>query len=229
MAERQEGGIALLGGTGDQGLGLAFRFAAAGRSIWIGSRRLDRAKTAAEQVRERVPDARVEGLENVEAVRAVPGGLVILSVPFEHVASTVKTIREDLVPGTVLVSMAVPLATAIGDVAGRVLGVAQGSCAELTRSLVSDGVDVVSAFQNVSAHRLLDLAQPVECDVIVSGPKAPRQRVMELCTDIPGVRAVNGGPLSNARYVEELTALLIGFNVRYRVPDGVGIRITHLP
>ena len=106
---------------------------------------------------------------------------------------------------------------------------AQGSAAELTRTLVPEGVDVVSAFQNVSAHRLIELEHPVECDVIVSAPKAPRQRIMELCADIPGVRAVDGGPLSNARYVEELTALLIGFNVRYKVREGVGIRITHLP
>jgi NADPH-dependent F420 reductase len=216
VVERQGAGIALLGGTGDQGLGLALRFAAAGRLIWIGSRKLE-------------PDARVEGLENAEAVRAVPGGVVILSVPFENVVSTVKTVREGLAPDTVVVSMAVPLAVAIGDVASRVLGVAQGSAAELTRTLVPDGIEVVSAFQNVSAHRLMDLDHPVECDVIVSGPKAPRQRVMELCADIPGVRAVDGGPLSNARYVEELTALLIGFNVRYRVREGVGIRITHLP
>jgi NADPH-dependent F420 reductase len=145
------------------------------------------------------------------------------------VVSTVKTVREGLAPDTVVVSMAVPLAVAIGDVASRVLGVAQGSAAELTRTLVPDGIEVVSAFQNVSAHRLMDLDHPVECDVIVSGPKAPRQRIMELCADIPGVRAVDGGPLSNARYVEELTALLIGFNVRYRVREGVGIRITHLP
>lgn len=228
MTKPEEMRIALLGGTGEQGLGLAFRFAAAGRSVWIGSRRLDRAKAAMETVRERIPEASVEGLENADAVRAVSGGVVILSVPFEHVVSTVKGIRDGLTPGTVVVSMAVPLATAIGDVAGRVLGVAQGSCAELTRALVPDGVEVVSAFQNVSAHRLLDLDHPVECDVIISGPKAGRQRVMGLCADIPGSRAVDGGPLANARYVEELTALLIGVNVRHKVPEGVGIRITYL-
>lgn len=221
--------IAILGGTGEQGLGLAYRFAAAGRSLWIGSRRLERAKTAADDVRSRVPSAQVEGLENLDATRAAAGGIVILSVPFEHLVSTLKGVRDGLTPGTVLVSMAVPLATAVGDVAGRVLGISQGSCAELCAALAPDGVDVVSAFQNVSAHRLLDLDRDVDCDVIVSGPKGPRGRVSALVGDLAGARAVDGGPLYTARYVESLTALLIGLNARYKVPEGVGVRITHLP
>jgi NADPH-dependent F420 reductase len=110
-----------------------------------------------------------------------------------------------------------------------VIGVSQGSCAELVQSLVPDGVKVVSAFQNVGAHRLLDLDQPVECDVIVSGPQPARGTVMGLCDLVPGLRAVNGGPLANARVVEEMTALLIGLNIRYKVPDGLGIRLTGLP
>ena len=93
----------------------------------------------------------------------------------------------------------------------------------------SDGVAVVSAFQNVPSHRLQDLAHDVECDVIVSGAKAPRERVMVLCRLIPGMRAVDGGPLANARYVEGWTALLIGLNVRYKVSEGMGFRLTHLP
>jgi NADPH-dependent F420 reductase len=153
---------------------------------------------------------------------------VILSVPFEHNVSTLRSIRDALTPGTVLVSMGVPLATAVGDVPGRVIGLSQGSCAELCASLVPDGVDVVSAFQNVSAHRLMDLGRPVECDVILSGAAGPRERVARLCDDIAGCRAINGGPLYNARYVEQVTALLIGLNVRYKNAEGFGIRITYL-
>jgi NADPH-dependent F420 reductase len=220
--------VAILGGTGDQGLGLAYRFARAGRAVRIGSRKLERARAAADEVRGKVADADVEGLENLEATRAAAGHVVILSVPFEHTASTLKSVREALTPETVLVSMGVPLATAIGDVASRTIGVAQGSCAEMCAALAPEGVPVVSAFQNVSAHRLLDLERPVECDVIVSGPKGARERVMGLCDDIPGTRAVDGGPLWNARYVEQLTALLIGLNVRYKNREGFGIRITHL-
>jgi NADPH-dependent F420 reductase len=154
---------------------------------------------------------------------------VVLSVPFEHFASTVKAVRSRLVPGQTLVSMGVPLATAIGDGAVRTVGIWQGSCAELVEALVPEGVHVVSAFQNVSAHRLQHLDEPVECDVVVSGARAPRAAVMELCDLIPGLRAVDGGPLTNARLVEGITALLIGLNARYEVPDGIGIRFTGLP
>jgi hypothetical protein len=222
-----ENAIAILGGTGDQGLGLALRFARAGRPVVIGSRQLERAREAAEKVRASVPGADVAGLENGDAAERAP--IVILSVPFEHSASTVKRIHSRLRPGQILVSMGVPLATAIGDLATRLLGVWQGSCAELVASLAPQGVEVVSAFQNVSAHRLQDLGAEVECDVLVSGPPGPRRRVMALCSLVPGLRAVDGGPLANARIAEALAALLIGLNARYEVPEGIGIRFTGLP
>ena len=218
--------IAILGGTGDQGLGLALRFTAAGRSVVIGSRRSERAEEAAEEVRAAVPEADVSGFGNEDAARDVP--IVILSVPFEHTASTVKSIRDSLSEGQIVVSMAVPLATAIGDGAVRTVGIWQGSAAQMVASLVPRGVEVVSAFQNVSAHRLRTLEDPVECDVVVSGAKGPRQQVMELCPLVPGLRAINGGPLSNARVVEDLTALLIGLNIRHKTPEGLGIRFTGL-
>ncbi|HIF95801.1 MAG TPA: NADPH-dependent F420 reductase [Myxococcales bacterium] len=219
--------IAILGGTGDQGLGLALRFAKAGRRVVIGSRKADRAVAAAEEVRQAVSEADVSGHENSEATLRAP--IVIISVPFEHTASTVKGIKDVLTEGQILVSMAVPLATAVGDGAVRTVGIWQGSVAELVQSLVPTGVEVVSAFQNVSAHRLRELDQPVECDVVVSGTKAPRARIMELCRLIPGLRGVDGGPLGNARIVEEMTALLIGMNIRYKLPAGLGIRFTGLP
>ncbi len=90
-------------------------------------------------------------------------------------------------------------------------------------------MEVVSAFQNVSAHRLRELEHPVECDVVVSGAKAAREQVMALCPLVPGLRAVDGGPLSNARIIEEITALLIGMNIRYKLPEGLGLRFTGLP
>ncbi len=223
----REDAIAILGGTGDQGLGLALRFAKAGRRVVIGSRKPERAVTAAKQVLAQVPAADVVGLGNEEACQQAP--IVILSVPFEHCASTARGIAESLSKGQILISMAVPLAAAIGDGAMRTLGIWQGSCAELLASLVPKGVEVVSAFQNVSAHRLQHLEESVECDVIVSGAKAARERVMALCPLVPGLRAVNGGPLSNARIVEDITALLIGLHIRYKTPDGLGIRLTGLP
>lgn len=219
--------IAILGGTGDQGLGLALRFAKAGRTVVIGSRKPERAEQAAAEVIAAVPGAQVTGVGNPEACEKA--GIVIISVPFEHTATTVKGIKTSLSEGQIIISMAVPLAAAIGDGAVRTLGIWQGSCAELVKSLVPEGVSVVSAFQNVSAHRLRELAEPVECDVVVSGDKGPRLRIMELCRLIPGLRGVDGGPLSNARIVEDITALLIGMNIRYKIPEGLGIRLTGLP
>jgi len=220
--------VAILGGTGDQGLGLAYRLAAAGRRVRIGSRKEERALAAAQEVLERVPEGDVAGHLNAEATRAAAGGIVILSVPFEHSVSTLKDVKEELAEGTVLVSMAVPLATVVGDVAARTIGISQGSCAELIASLAPPGVPVISAFQNVPAHRLMALDEPVECDVIVSGAKEPRKQIMELCGDIPGLRGIDGGPLHNARAVENWTALLIGINVRYKVREGAGVRITYV-
>jgi NADPH-dependent F420 reductase len=222
-----ENAIAILGGTGDQGLGLALRFAKAGRPVVIGSRKSDRAVQAADEVRAAVPGADVAGFENGEATERAP--IVILSVPFEHTAGTVKAIKEQLASGQIVVSMGVPLAAAIGDGAMRTIGVWQGSCAELVEALVPAGVAVVSAFQNVSAHRLRDLDHPVECDVVVSGAVEPRKRVMKLCDLVPGLRAVDGGPIGNARIVESITALLIGLNIRYKVAEGIGIRFTGVP
>jgi len=219
--------IAILGGTGDQGLGLALRFCRSGRRVVIGSRKADRAVEAAETVRKQVPGADVEGMGNAEATAAA--AIVILSVPFEHTASTVKGIKESFREGQILVSMTVPLATAVGDGPVRTVGIWQGSAAELVKSIVPEGVEVVSAFQNVSAHRLQNLAAPVECDVVVSGPKKARQQVMALCPLVEGLRALDGGPLSNARIVEEMTALIIGLNIRHKCPDGLGIRFTGLP
>ncbi len=219
--------IAILGGTGDQGLGLALRFAVAGRKVVIGSRKLEKALTAAEEVKAQVPDADVVGLGNADATQQAR--IVIISVPFEHTASTVKGLKEVLQPEQILVSMGVPLATAIGDGAVRTVGVWQGSCAEMVAALAPKGVQVVSAFQNVAAHRLRSLDEPVECDVVVSGAKESREAVMALCELVPGLRAVNGGLLANARLVEPLTALLIGMNIRYKSPEGLGIRFTGIP
>lgn len=219
--------IAIVGGTGDQGLGLALRFAKAGRRVVIGSRLVERAVTAADEVRQQISDADVVGLGNEDATAAA--GIVILSVPFEHTAGTLRAIKAALRPGHVVVSMGVPLASAIGDGAVRMLGVWQGSCAELVASLVPAGVHTVSAFQNVSAHRLRELDRPVECDVVVSGAPEPRAVVMALVGLVPGLRAIDGGPLANARIVESITALLIGLNIRLKVPEGIGVRFTGVP
>jgi hypothetical protein len=155
--------------------------------------------------------------------------VIILSVAFEHTASTVKAIRDSLIEGQIVVSMGVPLASSAGGPATQTIGVWQGSCAEMVAALLPKGVHTVSAFQNVAAHRLRDLDRPVECDVVVSGAGPPRKRIMALCELVPGLRGIDGGALANARIAESITALLIGLNIRYRVSDGTGIRFTGLP
>jgi hypothetical protein len=219
--------IAILGGTGDQGLGLALRMAKAGRPVVIGSRQLDRAETAAKEVAAAVSGADVSGCENPQACQRAR--VVILSVPFEHTAGTLKSIRESLVADQIVVSVGVPLATSIGGRPDQMIDVWQGSCAEWIASLLPADVQVVSAFQNVPAQRLRALDQPVECDVVVSGEKKAREHVMALCDLVPGLRGVDGGRLSNARFVESMTALLIGMSARYRVSSGTGVRFTGLP
>lgn len=222
-----EKAIAIVGGTGDQGLGLAMRWAKAGRHVVIGSRKEERAKAAAEAVQGNIDGASVVGFENRVAISHAK--IVVLSVPFESVFATVKHIRDGLQDGQILISMAVPLATSYGGPPSQMAGVWQGSCAELVASMVPDTITVVSAFQNVSAHRLAALADDVECDVVVSGARAARETVIDLCALIPGLRGIDGGPLANARTIEAMTALLIGINRRYKIPEGTGIRFTGLP
>ncbi len=221
------GAIAILGGTGDQGFGLALRLAKAGRKVLIGSRQAERARQAAEEARALVPTADVTGLENAAATAQAE--IVVLSVPFEHTASTVKGLKDALKPGQIFISMVVPLASSVGGAASQMLQVWQGSAAELVESLLPENVSVISAFQNVSATHLRDLAHEVDADVIVSGAKEARAVVMDLCALVPGLRAIDGGPLANARIVESLTALMIGINIRYKIPAGVGLRFTGLP
>ncbi len=222
-----EDAIAIVGGTGDQGIGLALRFAKAGRRVRIGSRDAERASAAAERVRSAVPGAQVSGAENPQACRGAR--VIFLSVPFEHAASTVKAIRDELSAGQIVVSMVVPLATAMGGAATQTIGVWQGSCAEMVAALLPEGVHTVSAFQNVAAHQLQALDRPVECDVLVSGAAQPRERIIALCELVPGLRGIDGGPLANARIAESITALLIGLNIRYRIAGGAGIRFTGIP
>jgi hypothetical protein len=220
--------VAVVGGTGDQGYGLALRWAAAGKHVLIGSRVRQRAEDAAARVKAAVGDAaHVEGGENAEVVARAP--MVVLSVPFEVQIATLKTQKAAWKPGQILVDLTVPLETSAGGSPTRVLGVWAGSAAEQAAQHVPENVSVVGAFHNVGAHALQEIAHSVECDIIVCGDNAEaRGRVRPWVEAIPGCRYVDGGKLENARIVESLTALLIGINRRYKIP-GAGVRITGIP
>ena len=218
--------IAILGGTGPAGMGLALRWARAGESIIIGSRSQERAQEAAGKIKQRVgKSAQVTGAANAEACAATD--LLVLTVPFEGQAGLLKELKPSVKPGSILIDATVPLAAAVGGRASRTLGVWQGSAAQQTAELVPKGVTVVAAFQNCSADSM-NGDDPVECDVIVCSDDAnATQLVCELAAKIPGLRGIDGGKLENARIVEHVTALLVGLNIRHKGHGG--IRITGLP
>jgi NADPH-dependent F420 reductase len=216
--------IAILAGTGPAGSGLALRLAQAGETIILGSRDAKRAQDAAEKIKSRT-GAQITGAENSAACAA--SDLLVLTVPFEGHAALLKQLKAQFRPGSILIDATVPLAASIGGRATRTLGVWQGSAAQETAELVPKGVSVVAAFHNISAE-LLNADGPVDCDVIVcSDDPAATQKAQALAAKIPGVRAIDGGKLENARIVEQITALLIGLNIRHKGHSG--LRITGLP
>jgi hypothetical protein len=219
------GPIAVLGGTGPEGFGLALRWAQSGETIILGSRDAARAQAAAAKIQQKVADAKVSGEENLAACAA--SDLIVLTVPFEGHAALLKKIKSAMHPGSIVIDTTVPLAASVGGRATRTLGVWQGSAAEETAELVPPGVSVVAAFHNVSSE-WLNADVRIECDVIVcSDDHAATEKVQALAAKIPGLRALDGGRLENARIVEQITALLIGLNIRHHGHSG--IRITGLP
>ena len=219
--------LAIIGGTGPQGRGLALRWARSGETIILGSRDAKRAEAAAQEIAHQVgPGAKISGAEN--SVACAASDLYVLTVPFEGQAELLKQLKPSLRAGSILIDATVPLAASVGGRPTRVLGVWQGSAAQQTAELVPKGVSVVGAFHNVSAELLRGDAT-IDCDVIVcSDDDQARSTTCELAEKIPGVRALDGGKLENARIVEQITALLITLNIRHKV-HSAGIRITGLP
>jgi NADPH-dependent F420 reductase len=219
--------IAIIGGTGDQGKGLALRWGRAGFKITIGSRSTERATTAAEEMRALLnsggdDDSEIDGTINGEA--AASASIIVLTVPFAAQISTIKDIRERIQSGSMLIDVTVPLESAVGGRPVRTLGIWAGSAAEQCAELAPAGVQVVSAFHNVGAAALADLDHEVECDVIVCGDdKSAKERTKPLVEAIPGCRYIDGGALANSRTVEAMTALLIGINIRYKAHTGIRI------
>jgi NADPH-dependent F420 reductase len=218
--------ITVLGGTGPEGFGLALRWTLAGETVIIGSRDGRRAQDAAEKIKQRVgANAKISGNENVAACTAAD--LLVLTIPFEGHAALLKQLKPAIRPGSIVIDATVPLAASVGGRASRTLGIWQGSAAQQTAELVPKGISVVAAFQNVGAE-LLNADGPVDCDIIVcSDDPNANQIVRHLATKILGARAIDGGKLENARILEQITALLIGLNIRHKGHSG--IRITGLP
>jgi len=217
--------IAIVGGTGPEGSGLAIRWARAGETVVIGSRDPQRAADTAKQMvgGAGVLACAISGTDNKSACEK--SDIIVLTVPFEAHAETLKHIKPALRAGQILVDTTVPLAASVGGRATRTLGVWQGSAAQEAAELATE-LEVVAAFHNTSAE-VLRGDDDVDCDVIVCGDdKEACRTIRGLARKIPGVRALDGGKLENARIVEQITALLIGFNIRHK--GHAGLRITGL-
>src|ERR1700730_5286892 len=209
--------IAVLGGTGAQGSGLALRLSAAGHAVTLGSRDGGRAQRAAEQLSGR-SGTRVSGSENPAA--AAGADIVILTVPYSVQRATVEAVLSEL-QGKVLVDATVPL---MPPRVGTVQLPAGRSAVAAIQHLAGETVRVVSAFQNVSAQHLNELDHEVDCDVLVCGnDREACDVVIGLCSDI-GLRGFFAGPIENSVAAEALTSVLITINRRYKIAGG-GIRI----
>lgn len=214
--------IAVLGGSGKEGGGLALRWAHAGHPVIIGSRTADRAEQAAAVMHAALAmTADVRGLANSDAAAAAD--IIVLSVPFAAQQTTVREVATSL-RGKILIDVTVPL---VPPLVSRVQLPQGGSAVEAVQKLLGDEVRVVSAFQNISAHHLTKLNEVVECDVLVcSDDSAAAEVVVALAQEI-GLTAWNAGPLCNSVVAEGLTSVLIALNRRYKAP-GSGIRLTGL-
>lgn len=217
--------IPVIGGTGALGSGLAKRWAKSGARVIIGSRDADRAgQAAAKLVEETGGD--VSGMANDEA--ATQADIVFLTVPFRNQSEYLQNLRPVLREGQILVDCSVPLAATISGKATRTIGIWQGSAAQQAQEMAPDGVTVVSALHTVSAPGLADLSVELDEDVPICGDKkVHKARVAELISRIDGLRPVNAGALEISRIVEQLTALMISVNVRYKTH--AGLKFTNLP
>lgn len=211
--------LAFVGGTGPEGLGIAVRMAKAGHSVAIGSRSRERGEQGAAKIREEVPGAEATGGENGDVV--ADADVVLLTFPYEGQAATLDALAPAL-EGKIVCNVVAPLdfQKGVGAVA---LDVPGGSAAQEAAAQLP-GSRVVSAFQNLAAEKLMELDQPVEADILVCGrDQEAKEIVMGLANQIEGARGLDGGGLSQSRYVEMLTALLVNINRRYKTRSSIRI------
>ncbi|MFB3816282.1 MAG: NADPH-dependent F420 reductase [Candidatus Methylomirabilales bacterium] len=210
--------IAVIGGTGKEGQGLALGWARAGEEVIIGSRSRERAELAAEAINAAVARLAANAALNREA--AARGDVVVLTVPYAAHAETLKDIRE-AVRGKIVVDVTVPVDP---EHPRRLRDVAGGSATEEAQALLGPDARVVAAFQNIS-HTHLSSDRPPDADVLVCGDDAGAREAAIRLAGLLGLRGVDCGPARNARVIEGLTILLLAVNRRYKV-KGAGVRIT---
>lgn len=211
--------LAILGGTGDLGTGLARRWAQSGYRVIIGSRTQEKADAAVADLKavmqERgVESVTVEAMENLAAAQAAD--IVAMTVPFSHHGTTLELVKPAL-QGKILIDVTVPL---VPPKVARVQLPEQGSAGQIAQALLGEDVQVVSAFQNVAAHHLQE-GHGLDCDVLVCGDKKEaRARVIEL-VEAAGMRGFHAGSIANAAAVEAMTSVLIFVNKQYQCHAGI--------
>jgi hypothetical protein len=209
--------IGFVGGTGEEGMGLAYRFAMAGHACIIGSRAMDKAAGAVAELREK--DGKLPLHAALNAGAAADGEIIIVTTPYAAQAATLPPLA-DACAGKIVVSTVVPMAFEGGR--ASLMPVPEGSAAQQEQTLLPEAT-VVAAFQNLSARKLLK-GGPLDADVVVCADDAgARKQIMELAQAIEGVRGVDGGALANAQMVEGITVLLVSINRAYKTQAGVRI------
>ena len=217
--------IAIIGGTGGQGLGIAIRFVQAGEDVIIGSRTIEKAQAAVDKVKDFLDDVgNLKAAENSDA--AAEAELLVLTVPLAAQKSTLISIKEGA-KGKTLLDATGPLESAIGGSPITYLDLWDGAAAERSAKILKDA-NVICAFNNISSAALMNFTEPIDCDCLISGDDADSKVVAtELIEKIPGVNVIDCGPLARAKIIEKITPLLIGLNIRNKTQFG-GIRITGL-
>ena len=218
--------VSIIGGTGDEGYGLTLRLARAGHHVTIGSRTAEKGAAVADTAREALgPGANVDGASNQDAAKA---DVVIVTVPFAGQAEIYRSIKDHVRTEAVVVDCTSPLATAVGGRAWQVVRPWHGSAAEQARAILEQvhPIRLVGAFHTISGGSLQDLEHDLESDVLVCGTdKEAKAVVGGLIDQIPHLRWVDAGDLTQARFTETLTALMISVNRVYKIRDAA-IRIT---
>jgi NADPH-dependent F420 reductase len=213
--------IAILGGTGDLGTGLARRWVEAGYTVIIGSRTEEKAQTAMADLtavmNERgVANIAVQAMDNLAAAKTAD--LVVITVPFSHQASTLELVKDAL-QGKILIDVTVPL---VPPKVAKVQMPEEGSAGQIAQTLLGKEVSVVSAFQNVAAHHLQE-GKGLDCDVLVTGNNIEAREVVIGLVEAAGMRGFHAGPIANAAAAEALTSILIAINRRYKCHAGIQI------
>ena len=218
--------MAIIGGTGGQGLGIAIRFVQAGEDVIIGSRTAEKAEAAVGKVKDLLGDLdNIKAAENADA--AAEAELLVLTVPLAAQKSTLRSIKE-WASGKILLDATGPLESAIGGSPIEYVDLWDGAAAERSAKILKD-TNVICAFNNISSAALMNFKEPIDCDCLISGDDADSKVVAtELIDKIPGVNVIDCGPLERAKIIEKITPLLISLNIRNKTQFG-GIRITGLP